>query len=248
MAVPRAAESGSLSAIRSDRAGRWTQAEGPHPHALAALTIANDLGPLGTDLRAFRSSPRTAGGRACGVSHGPVSRGCAPAPGGGSLLAARGDSEGTLSGRPARTGAANLDQSGPAPPSLTRGMRLGVFDVESFVGAGGMGEVYRAHDTRLDRHVALKVLSPDAASDPRGRAASRTRPVPSRASRIHTSVRCTRWATKMGSTSSSWSISKVKRWRRGCAKGRCRSRGPARPSRSPGRSPLRTHRVSFIAT
>ena len=87
-----------------------------------------------------------------------------------SLLAAHGDSEGFLSGRPARTGAANLDQSGPAPPSLTRGMRLGVFDVESFVGAGGMGEVYRAHDTRLDRHVALKVLSPDAASDPRGRA------------------------------------------------------------------------------
>ncbi|MET0218277.1 MAG: protein kinase, partial [Burkholderiales bacterium] len=87
-----------------------------------------------------------------------------------SLLAADGDSEGFLSGRPARTGAANLDQSGPAPPSLTRGMRLGVFDVESFVGAGGMGEVYRAHDTRLDRHVALKVLSPDAASDPRGRA------------------------------------------------------------------------------
>ena len=67
-------------------------------------------------------------------------------------------------------GAANVDQSGPAPPSLTRGMRLGVFDVESFVGAGGMGEVYRARDTRLDRHVAIKVLSPDAATDPRGRA------------------------------------------------------------------------------
>ena len=87
-----------------------------------------------------------------------------------SLLAAHGDSEGFLSGRPARTGAANVDQSGPAPPSLTRGMRLGVFDVESFVGAGGMGEVYRARDTRLDRHVAIKVLSPDAATDPRGRA------------------------------------------------------------------------------
>ena len=49
-------------------------------------------------------------------------------------------------------------------------MRLGVFEVESFVGAGGMGEVYRARDTRLDRHVAIKVLSPDAATDPRGRA------------------------------------------------------------------------------
>ena len=49
-------------------------------------------------------------------------------------------------------------------------MRLGVFDIESFVGAGGMGEVYKARDTRLDRHVAIKVLSPDAATDPRGRA------------------------------------------------------------------------------
>ena len=87
-----------------------------------------------------------------------------------SLLAAHGDAEGFLSGRPARAGAANVDQSGPAPPSLTRGMRLGVFDIESFVGAGGMGEVYRARDTRLDRHVAIKVLSPDAATDPRGRA------------------------------------------------------------------------------
>ena len=87
-----------------------------------------------------------------------------------SLLAAHGDAEGFLSGRPARAGAANADQSGPAPPSLTRGMRLGVFDIESFVGAGGMGEVYKARDTRLDRHVAIKVLSPDAATDPRGRA------------------------------------------------------------------------------
>jgi serine/threonine protein kinase len=87
-----------------------------------------------------------------------------------SLLAAHGDAEGFLSGRPARIGAANLDQSGPAPPSLMRGMRLGVFEVDTFVGAGGMGEVYRARDTRLDRHVAIKVLSPDAATDPRGRA------------------------------------------------------------------------------
>ncbi len=87
-----------------------------------------------------------------------------------SLLAAHGDAEGFLSGRPARTGAANVDQSGPASPSLTRGKRLGVFDIESFLGAGGMGEVYKARDTRLDRHVAIKVLLPDAASDPRGRA------------------------------------------------------------------------------
>ena len=87
-----------------------------------------------------------------------------------SLLAAHGDAKGFLSGRPVRAGAATVDRSAPVPPSLTRGMRLGVFDVESFVGAGGMGEVYKARDTRLDRNVAIKVLSPDAASDPRGRA------------------------------------------------------------------------------
>ena len=87
-----------------------------------------------------------------------------------SLLAAHGGSEGFLSGRPSRLAATNADQSAPAAPSLTRGMRLGVFDIENFVGAGGMGEVYKARDTRLDRHVAIKVLSPDAATDPGGRA------------------------------------------------------------------------------
>jgi len=86
-----------------------------------------------------------------------------------SLLVAHGDAEGFFSGRPARSGAPNVDQSGPAPPSLSRGTRLGVFDVESFVGAGGMGEVYKARDTRLDRNVAIKVLSPNTATDPRSR-------------------------------------------------------------------------------
>jgi len=85
-----------------------------------------------------------------------------------SLLAAHGDAHGFLSGRRLRNGA-DVDQSGPASPILMPGMRLGVFEVESFVGAGGMGEVYRARDTRLDRLVAIKVLSPDAATDPRAR-------------------------------------------------------------------------------
>jgi hypothetical protein len=44
------------------------------------------------------------------------------------------------------------------------GRVLGHYQIESLLGAGGMGEVYLAHDPRLDRMVALKVLSPELAS------------------------------------------------------------------------------------
>jgi eukaryotic-like serine/threonine-protein kinase len=57
-----------------------------------------------------------------------------------SLLEAHGDAEGFFSGRTPRTHPANVHQPGPLPPTLKRGTRLGVFDVEAFVGAGGMGE------------------------------------------------------------------------------------------------------------
>ena len=49
---------------------------------------------------------------------------------------------------------------------LASGSRLGVYEVVSLIGAGGMGEVYRARDTRLDRVVAIKVLPSDLASAP----------------------------------------------------------------------------------
>jgi serine/threonine protein kinase len=49
--------------------------------------------------------------------------------------------------------------------SLAAGVRLGHFEISTLIGAGGMGEVYKARDTRLDRTVAIKVLPADVASD-----------------------------------------------------------------------------------
>lgn len=52
---------------------------------------------------------------------------------------------------------------------VAAGVRLGPYEIESLIGAGGMGEVYKARDTRLDRTVAIKVLPSDLASDPERR-------------------------------------------------------------------------------
>jgi len=49
---------------------------------------------------------------------------------------------------------------------LEPGTRLGPYEIQAPIGAGGMGEVYRARDTRLDRTVAVKILPPQLAGDP----------------------------------------------------------------------------------
>jgi eukaryotic-like serine/threonine-protein kinase len=54
--------------------------------------------------------------------------------------------------------------------SVVAGQRLGPYAIQSLLGAGGMGEVYKARDTRLNRTVALKVLPSAAAADPERRA------------------------------------------------------------------------------
>ncbi len=50
--------------------------------------------------------------------------------------------------------------------ALTSGTKLGPYEIQSPLGAGGMGEVYRARDTRLDRTVAIKILAPHLSSSP----------------------------------------------------------------------------------
>ena len=52
------------------------------------------------------------------------------------------------------------------PLVLTPGTRLGPYEVVSAIGAGGMGEVYRATDTKLKRQVAIKILPASLAADP----------------------------------------------------------------------------------
>src|SRR5262247_2177655 len=49
--------------------------------------------------------------------------------------------------------------------TLSAGTRLGPYEITGALGAGGMGEVYRARDTRLDREVAIKVLPDGFAQD-----------------------------------------------------------------------------------
>jgi serine/threonine protein kinase len=49
--------------------------------------------------------------------------------------------------------------------TVIAGTRLGVYEITAAIGSGGMGQVYRATDTRLKRHVAIKILPPGLAAD-----------------------------------------------------------------------------------
>jgi len=59
------------------------------------------------------------------------------------------------------------DEAGPPQRTLNNGQQFGSYVILDALGAGGMGEVYLARDTRLDRTVALKILPPDITTDKR---------------------------------------------------------------------------------
>jgi serine/threonine protein kinase len=91
------------------------------------------------------------------------------------LLEQEGRVDGFLSGMPPdllATGASGstLTVERRAEPALSAGRTLGQYRILKAIGAGGMGQVYLAQDTRLDRQVALKILPPHLSGDPERRA------------------------------------------------------------------------------
>src|ERR1041385_5495675 len=59
-----------------------------------------------------------------------------------------------------------LFENGPLDTGLHAGARLGPYEIVSPIGSGGMGQVYRARDTRLKRDVAIKTLPDEFSRDP----------------------------------------------------------------------------------
>ncbi len=90
----------------------------------------------------------------------------------------------------------------PTPLPLSSGARLGPYEILSALGAGGMGEVYRATDSNLKRSVAIKVLPASVAGDAERLARFQREAEVLAASTIRTSLRsraCSDQATRLRS-------------------------------------------------
>ena len=85
--------------------------------------------------------------------------------------------------------------------TLSAGRKLGPYEVVALIGAGGMGEVYKARDTRLDRIVAVKLLLAEVADRPDRRLRFEAEARASR-STIRTSARSSTSANRMAAPSS----------------------------------------------
>ena len=112
--------------------------------------------------------------------------------------------------------------------TLAPGSRLGPYEIIGPLGAGGMGEVYRARDTRLDRSVAMKVLPPHLALSARSAAALRARGAHDLAALAPAHLHAPRRRARGGtSTSWSWSCSRASRSPSGSSADPCPRRGAA---------------------
>ncbi len=78
---------------------------------------------------------------------------------------------------------------------LTAGTRLGPYEVDGLIGAGGMGEVYKAHLTRLDRAVAVKILPDNIPPHPIAGRVSSAKPARSRHCRTRIFARSSTWGS-----------------------------------------------------
>jgi serine/threonine protein kinase len=96
--------------------------------------------------------------------------------------------------------------------ALTPGTRLGPYEIVSALGAGGMGEVYKARDTRLDRSVAIKIVSDTLATDRQFRERFDREARAISQLTIRTSAPSTTSAESTARRFWSWNTSKARRW------------------------------------
>jgi serine/threonine protein kinase len=96
--------------------------------------------------------------------------------------------------------------------ALSAGSRLGSYEVLALLGAGGMGEVYRARDTKLGRDVAIKIVSDGFSHDPE-RVARFEREAHMLAAMNHPHIAAIYGLEESSDRSSwSWSSSTARRW------------------------------------
>ena len=106
--------------------------------------------------------------------------------------------------------------------ALTVGTRLGPYEIQSPLGAGGMGEVYRARDTRLDRTVAVKILPSHLSDSPEAKQRfEREARTISSLNHPHICV-LHDIGTQDGTSYLVWSTCRARVWKCGCKRGRYR--------------------------